>query len=181
VLRGLCQLYGLRPSPKELLEIAGTLGSDVPFFLTHGQALVKGRGEIIQRVQLPLDYWIVVASPPISISTAEVYDALKIDLTKRRSDLLLKKKINLTRLLQLMPKFGNDLEEVVFMKFPGLSDLKQSLLGAGASYSSMTGSGSSFFGLFGSGVEIDDILEYLKGRNVKVFICRPILMPPFRQ
>ena len=83
VLRGLCRLYGLFPTPEEILEIAAGIGSDVPFFLSGGQAQVTGRGEIVRSIHLPNHYDIVVIIPPITTSTAEVYSDLRIDLTKK--------------------------------------------------------------------------------------------------
>jgi 4-diphosphocytidyl-2-C-methyl-D-erythritol kinase len=179
VLRGLCQLYDLHPTFDELSGIAATLGSDIPFFLSTGQALVKGRGEILETINLPIDYEIVILSPPVAISTAEVYSLKKISLTTKRIEPLLNSGIDFSGLLRLANDFRNDLEEVVLKKYPILQDLKRSLLGSGAFYCSMTGSGSSFFGLFMTGTKISEELENLKERGVKVFRCKPILLPSY--
>jgi 4-diphosphocytidyl-2-C-methyl-D-erythritol kinase len=179
VLRALCRLYDLHPTFEELVRIAASLGSDVPFFLTGGQALVKGRGEILESVSLPTDYEIVVVSPPLALSTAEVYSRVKFSLTKKRVGPLLRNGIDFSGFLRLANDFRNDLEEVAVEKYPILMELIRSLLGAGAFYSSMTGSGSSFFGLFKSGTEQMSELDYLKERGIKVFRCRPILLPPY--
>jgi len=178
VLRGLCQLYGLKPSPDELFEIAASLGSDVPFFLTTGQAFVRGRGEVLTRVDLPLDYDIVIITPPVFLSTADVYRGLDLDLTNYGKGLLLTRKIDFSRLIRLLGQFGNDLEKVVLTRYPNLGELKRSLLGTGALYSSMTGSGSSFFGLFRKGAGSVEGFYGLKERGFSVFGCRPILLPP---
>lgn len=47
VLRGLNRLWGLGLSTNDLREVAAGLGSDVPFFLTGGTALARGRGELV--------------------------------------------------------------------------------------------------------------------------------------
>ena len=180
VLRGLCRLYDLHPSFDELAEIASSIGSDVPFFLSNGQALIKGRGEILEQVNLPINYEIILLSPSMSISTTEVYSNVKIDLTTKRIGPLLTHEIDFEGLLRLANYFRNDLEEVVLEKYPNLLDLKRSLLGSGAFYSSMTGSGSSFFGLFIRGSKNMGGLENLTERGIRVFRCKPILLPPFR-
>jgi 4-diphosphocytidyl-2-C-methyl-D-erythritol kinase len=56
-----------------LAELAGELGSDVPFFLYGGAALCRGRGERIEPLQGigPLD--VVLICPPEGLSTKEVY------------------------------------------------------------------------------------------------------------
>lgn len=179
VIRGLCRLYGLKPEASELLEMAAAVGSDVPFFLSGGQALVTGRGEIVRPVGLPLGYLVLVAVPPLSISTADVYEKQRINLTKKGSMSLLEKRINLSRLVSLMNELKNDLEDIVLSVFPELGELRRSLLGSGALYSSMSGSGSAFFGVFPRGARLDRAIESLKGLGCRVFQCRPILLPPF--
>ena len=58
-----------------LLELAAGIGSDVPFFLEPGPKLAEGAGERLRRLDLPQDYWLVVALPlgAAKASTAEVY------------------------------------------------------------------------------------------------------------
>jgi len=148
VMRALCKLYDLHPSYDEISAIAASIGSDVPFFMTTGQALARGRGEILELVTLPLDYDIIIVSPPISISTAEVYGGIKMDLTQKRVVHILKTIVDFSWLLRLAIEFRNDLEEVALAKYPNLLELNRSLLGSGALCSAMTGSGSSFFGIF---------------------------------
>ena len=53
--------------------IAEQLGSDVPFFLAGGRALVEGRGERITQLP-PSDAWFAIAWPGIELSTAKVYE-----------------------------------------------------------------------------------------------------------
>jgi 4-diphosphocytidyl-2-C-methyl-D-erythritol kinase len=178
VIRGLCTLYDLNPDINELLEIAVMLGSDVPFFLTRGQALARGRGELLTEIKLPLEYRILLLSPSIAISTAEVYGAIKNNLTKRSSIALLTNSLNISRFIDISNRFHNDLEDVVLAKYPFLDDLKRSLLGTGAFYSSMTGSGSSFFGLFTDDPPIPEELKNLKECSVGFLKCRPILLTP---
>lgn len=178
VLRGLSELYDIRPRYNELLELAGRLGSDVPYFLTSGQAIARGRGEILSDIIVSRDYQIMLLSPSIAISTAEVYGSVKKILTKRSSVALLTNNNNISGFISFSNEFHNDLEDVVLTKYPFLDDLKRSLLGAGAFYSSMTGSGSSFFGLFTNDVVIPAELKNLKESSIRVFRCRPILLPP---
>ncbi len=68
--------WGLGWDRSKLAALAGELGSDVPFFLEHGAAICRGRGEQVERVTgtIPLD--IVIVKPPESLATAEVYRAL---------------------------------------------------------------------------------------------------------
>jgi 4-diphosphocytidyl-2-C-methyl-D-erythritol kinase len=63
--------------PAALDELAVSLGADVPFFLHDGPQLGRGDGSVLQPLDLPQDYWVVVALPPGATkdSTATVYAA----------------------------------------------------------------------------------------------------------
>ncbi len=73
VLRGLNFLAGEALVREELLRLAASLGTDVPFFLVGGTALGEGRGErvtpLVQAPPLPL----VLANPGVPLPTPEVY------------------------------------------------------------------------------------------------------------
>jgi 4-diphosphocytidyl-2-C-methyl-D-erythritol kinase len=60
-----------------LHELAATLGADVPFFLTPGPKLAEGAGERLSAVDLPQDFWVLVALPRRTRkeATAAVYEA----------------------------------------------------------------------------------------------------------
>ena len=62
-------------SAADLVELAASLGSDVPFFLTSGPQLGTGTGTELAPLELPQDYWVVLISPDGAhkSSTADVY------------------------------------------------------------------------------------------------------------
>jgi 4-diphosphocytidyl-2-C-methyl-D-erythritol kinase len=62
--------------PERLHEVAAEVGSDVPFFVEPGPKLVEGRGERLARLEVPQDYWVVVAldAGARKRSTAHVYE-----------------------------------------------------------------------------------------------------------
>jgi 4-diphosphocytidyl-2-C-methyl-D-erythritol kinase len=61
----------------DLARLAAGLGSDVPFFLTGGTALVTGRGETVQALPQPRESWYVLVKPAIHVSTRQVFEALR--------------------------------------------------------------------------------------------------------
>src|SRR5205809_6057822 len=79
VLLALQHWWQLQLSPTDLLNIASSLGSDVPFFLTGGLALCEGRGE---RITSLVPYWpeamnwLLLLKPATSIATAAVFCSL---------------------------------------------------------------------------------------------------------
>jgi 4-diphosphocytidyl-2-C-methyl-D-erythritol kinase len=73
-LRVLARLWELDVSEGRFAEIAASLGSDVPFFLSGGQADVRGRGEIVTPVADAPPTALLLVVPPFRISTRDVYE-----------------------------------------------------------------------------------------------------------
>lgn len=67
------QAWQLHWSRAKLARIAADLGSDIPFFLGHGAAICRGRGELIEPLSVPSSLHLVVVRPPEGLSTALVY------------------------------------------------------------------------------------------------------------
>jgi 4-diphosphocytidyl-2-C-methyl-D-erythritol kinase len=66
------------PLPQEELHrLAASVGSDVPFFLADGPQLGSGDGSVLEPLDLPQDFWVVVLLPRdgAKTSTADVYAA----------------------------------------------------------------------------------------------------------
>ena len=66
-------LFGLHTPRTELLQLAGRLGSDVPFCLVGGTAMGSGRGELVTPVMTRGEYWWVVVPDAGGLSTPAVY------------------------------------------------------------------------------------------------------------
>ena len=58
-----------------LRDVGAALGSDVPFCLGGGAAWLRGRGEQVEPVDLPIGMPFLVALPPFRLSTPDVYRA----------------------------------------------------------------------------------------------------------
>jgi 4-diphosphocytidyl-2-C-methyl-D-erythritol kinase len=72
VLVALNRLWGVRLPLDELARLGLQLGADVPVFV-HGQAAwAEGVGEILQPVELP-EPWYLVIIPPVEVSTAKIF------------------------------------------------------------------------------------------------------------
>jgi 4-diphosphocytidyl-2-C-methyl-D-erythritol kinase len=67
--------WGIDWNMERLSELAGEIGSDVPFFLESGAAICRGRGERVSRVRGVRPLHFVIVKPPEGLSTAEVYRA----------------------------------------------------------------------------------------------------------
>lgn len=149
-LLGLAELWSLAISDFELHRLALELGSDVPFFLQGGTALVTGRGENITPLDWKQTYHFVVVYPGFGVSTAWAYKNLKISLTKEPgfSKINNPDPLSEPEPIQLSRLLYNDLEKAVVPSHPQMTQIKQKLVQSGALGALMSGSGSSVFGLF---------------------------------
>ncbi len=161
VLLAIPALLGKHIPAPELIGLAESLGSDVPFFLYGGTALGLGRGtELYPLPDLPPLPAVVVATG-IHVSTAEAYRGLNrpadASLTSEMRSLILKKFQTITwdldhSGLDQLP-LQNDFEGAVFAAHPALAATVRKLRRLGARPALMTGSGSAVFGVFGSAAE----------------------------
>ncbi|MBW3589211.1 MAG: 4-(cytidine 5'-diphospho)-2-C-methyl-D-erythritol kinase [Actinobacteria bacterium] len=146
-LMGIDRMMGGLTPPKLLSEIASQVGSDVPFFLNGGTALVSGRGEIVK--SLPsLEAWWVIGVPDLSMSTEEVYAAFdRFGSSQGPSLQEFLDALSTGEVAEVGGLLHNDLEVAAFDLQPELRDLKEEMHGAGALGAVMTGSGSAIVGL----------------------------------
>jgi 4-diphosphocytidyl-2-C-methyl-D-erythritol kinase len=156
-LRGYLQLTQCKIPTPRMMEIAASLGADVPFFLLGGRALGIGRGdEIYPLPDVPKLTLLVVSPTDIHVPTPDAYRWLKAPaLTKTRSASKLWEFCSLCWSLPAVAgtqKSGlsNDFERPVFQRHPRLAQIKRALLQRGATEASLAGSGSAVFGVFPS-------------------------------
>ena len=76
VLLALNSLWHADLSTARLESLAARLGSDVPYFITGGTARIAGRGETVIPLPDLAPLWFVLAKPPVSISTADIFHRL---------------------------------------------------------------------------------------------------------
>jgi 4-diphosphocytidyl-2-C-methyl-D-erythritol kinase len=74
VLTGLNHLWQLGLSTRELMAVGESLGADIPFCVTGGTGIIRGKGERIESLQTPLDLWFVILTLPERISAAQAYE-----------------------------------------------------------------------------------------------------------
>lgn len=143
-LRLLSQMFRLNAGEEKLAELALQLGSDCPFFLLNKPAIGKGRGELLEPVQLPLKgFRLLLINPGIHVPTGWAFSQIQPSLPKT----------SLASLLQQPPESWrdtiiNDFEKPVFENLPEIAGLKEWFYRQGAVYASLSGSGSTVYGLF---------------------------------
>src|SRR4030067_3671378 len=110
VLKGLNRLFGTKISTRKLSKWSEKIGSDVPFFFSSGTAFVRGRGEKVKSVKLPLDYWVALVKPSFSVSTRWAYSNFKFDLTNKTKLLNFSSQRNPNNFGEMLNLCKNDLE-----------------------------------------------------------------------
>ncbi len=146
VLMALNELFSHPLGEEELSGLALECGSDVPFFLQKGPAIVKGRGEKVEKIELP-EYYYILINPGFAIPTSRVYQSF--DLTEgAKSNILNSFQVSIRAREDVLRYMANDLEEVVLRSYPEVGYMKEVLLDAGAESALMSGSGPTVFGIF---------------------------------
>ncbi len=167
-LKGLNKLWGLGLSREELLSLAARLGSDVPFFLYQGTALVQGRGERVRPLPPANIQWLVLLRPPIHIpnKTATLYSMISPASFTR--GLLTHKLAGRIRGGGDVPAqfLFNAFDEVAFQAFPDLKEYWDTFESLGAREIHLAGSGPCLFALVpdrGVGTAIQLLLQHRYG------------------
>jgi 4-diphosphocytidyl-2-C-methyl-D-erythritol kinase len=175
VLLALNILWNLKISRDDLISMASELGSDVPFFLMSPCAIGTGKGEILQPVENPISFYILMIYPGFPISTPWVYGNLKLKLTKYENNIsILKNFILRSEFAQLGAALYNDLEPVVFKRYPEILRVKKELLSSGAGGALLSGSGSTVFGIFDNpDIAKKALVRFTGGKN-RVFLAKSI-------
>ena len=132
------QLTGTSVPLSRLAEWAGQLGSDIPLFLYESASWCRGKGEIVEPLNLPWTYPILLFKPRFSVSTPWAYS--RWSSSQQIPDIsYAPQKVGEIDLY-------NDLERPVFEKHRFLGELKQFLLEQPETQTSMmSGSGSTIF------------------------------------
>ena len=172
-LRGLNRLWELGLPEEELKELGAELGSDVPFCVTGGTALATGRGEVLTPLVNPPQCWVVLAKPPINVSTAEVYGRLQAEqITDHPSAIRMREALERRSFTEVCQALGNVLEQVTLELHPEVAQLKEAMLRLGADGVLMSGSGPTVFGLVSKESKVSRIYNGLRGFCKEVYAVR---------
>ncbi len=147
VLHGLNELWRAGMDARQLASLGATLGSDIPFLLRGGTALVQGRGEDVTPLPNADLEWLVLLTPEIKLEnkTAAVFSRISPGDHSRGA---------LTHKLAGRIRGGGDVPPQFFFNvfdrpadeaFPGMSDYRSGFSGVGAAEVVLTGAGPSLF------------------------------------
>jgi len=134
----------------ELLEdIAGRLGSDVPFFLRDGIAVGRGRGNDLEPLRIVLPWTFLLVNPGQHVSTSWAYGMLdRCDRTRPMHDMGQLVRDSIANPSRMRDSLRNDFEPVVFRRYPQLGEMKDRLLATGATFALLSGTGGTLYGVY---------------------------------
>ncbi|MGB0909428.1 MAG: 4-(cytidine 5'-diphospho)-2-C-methyl-D-erythritol kinase [Nitrospirales bacterium] len=171
---GLVQLFQLQWSISEMAALGATLGSDVPFFFSMPQALIRGWGQEVVPLTVTGTQWILLVKPEFPIETGWAYQ----QLAKSRSlvptlskDLQGIERGEVLDFDDILPLMENDFEPVLFPEISRLGELKAQILSLGSEVALLSGSGSTIFGVFAQEETALKAMEVIAGDSTMQVFC----------
>jgi 4-diphosphocytidyl-2-C-methyl-D-erythritol kinase len=177
-LVALSRLWGLKFTAADLAELAAGLGSDVPFFIHGGAALIEGRGEKITPLPSQVTSWFVLLVPPLPgmpDKTRRLYSRLD-GRHFTHGDHVNKAVRNWSQDKRLDSSlFFNIFDKVAFDAFPGLDDFCRCFKEAGAEDIHLAGSGPALFASVDDKAKAEMICERLNGQRLEAYAVSNIV------
>jgi len=177
VLSQLNKLWKMGLSPAEMVELASGLGSDVPFFLYGGTALVEGRGEKVTKLPPLPKRWVLLLVPPFSRmagKTARLYASLKSShYTDGQITEKLVKVLNDGRGFK-PSMFFNTFENVAFEIFPELELYREHFIKLGASNVHLAGSGPALFALLDDQFQAENLYARCELQGLECYLAETL-------
>lgn len=175
VLRALNRHFGNPISIVALAELGAQVGSDVPFCVLCGTAMVEGRGERLRKLPDMPECFFVVCKPDFSCSTVELYKKLDEGfINKHPSHQAMESALLAGDLGKVTENIYNVFDPVVTKDHLELNYIKSVMSSYGAIAYQMTGSGSAVYGIVTEFEHAAVICNMLKENYPNIYIARPV-------
>ena len=175
VLRALNRHYGNPLSILALAELGAQVGSDVPFCVLGGTAMVEGRGERLRKLPDMPDCVFVVCKPDFSVSTPELYKKIdEVAIPKRPDNKAMESALLSGDLGRVCENVFNVFDPVVTADHLELNYIKSIFNSYGAAAFQMTGSGSAVFAIVPEFEFAAVICNMLMANYPNVYIAKPV-------
>ncbi len=149
VLASLNALNSYAFSDEELMKIGSTLGADVPYCLMGQTQLAEGIGDILTKLSPLPKCYILLVTPPISISTPWAYvEYDKCEKTVFPDNEKMIEALKNQDYQLICQNLSNVFEDVTLREYSVISSIKEKMISLGADGAIMSGSGPTVFGLF---------------------------------
>lgn len=175
VLRALNRLYDTPLSIPALCEVGASVGSDVPFCVMGGTVLVEGRGELLTKLPVSPEFFVVVCKPDFSVSTPELYRKLDESFIEKRPDhKAMQANLQKGELLGIGGSLCNVFEPIVLQEHFDINYIRSMMYTYGAYGAQMTGSGSAVFGIYDSFEYATVACTMLKDKYSEIFLAKTV-------
>jgi 4-diphosphocytidyl-2-C-methyl-D-erythritol kinase len=186
-LAGLNRLWRLGLSPTELAALGAELGSDVAFFFSPLVAWCTGRGEKVEPLRLGRPLFLVLACPPVGVSTAAAYRGVTVP-DEPRDGAAMRAAVTAGDPEEIGRCLHNCLQPVAEGLCPEIPAVRQRLEALAPAGVLMSGSGSTVFALCRDHGEALRVVRALApapeatrppeaGAGLKVFLVRSYASP----
>ena len=166
-LIGASKLFGLHLDKQTLMKIGVRLGADVPYCIMRGTALSEGIGEILTPLPSIPDCKILIAKPPVGVSTKFVYEHLDEQGIETHPDVDgMVQAIREGNLLGITNRMGNVLENVTIPEYPVIDQIKKCMIEQGTLNAMMSGSGPTVFGIYEDREKAEKAKRIIQDRNL---------------
>lgn len=175
--------YKTNLSLDDMNKIACLYGADIPFFLYKKECICEGKGEIITALTTFKNYYVLIATPNVRVSTKDIFNAVdnsefKYIYDNQNNEMFdnCVKAIKNRDLKSLSNNIYNDLEKVTCELYSDVSVIKNSILDCGAINALMSGSGPTVFGIFSSFFKALNAKKEIKSRfnDAFIYLARPL-------
>lgn len=176
-LIGINEIFDLKLSKEELMELSVKIGADVPYCILGGTAIAEGIGEILTPIMSCPNCFVLIAKPPVGVSTPHVYKSLKLDEIVHPDIDAIISGIENKDIRTVADNLGNVLESVTIKEHPEIADIKNMMTDNGAMASLMSGSGPTVFGLFDNEVDANKCKAVIEDSG----IAKDVVLTDMRQ
>lgn len=175
VLRALNRHYGSPLSVLALAELGAQVGSDVPFCVVCGTAMVEGRGERLRKLPDMPECVFVVCKPDFDLSTPELYRKLdSVAIAHHPDNMAMENALIAGDLGKIADLIENVFDPVVTAEHLELNYIKSICNSYGALGMQMTGSGSAVYAIMPSFEYAAVVCNMLKDNYPHVFVAKPV-------
>ncbi|MFA7009644.1 MAG: 4-(cytidine 5'-diphospho)-2-C-methyl-D-erythritol kinase [Bacilli bacterium] len=150
-IKMLNKMWGLNLSFEEMSKLGEEIGSDVPFFVQNELAVVRGRGEDVEKLDSSIKLFLLLIKPDFGFQTKAIFANLPRETGNENNIDHVITGFRESDLEKIVANLKNDLETGILCdssKAKVIIKIKNDLIKVGALNSSMSGSGSCVYGIF---------------------------------
>ncbi len=163
VLKGMNEMFGNIFSVTDLCHLGEQIGSDIPFCIMGGTMLSTGRGEILRRLPNLPPFYVVLAKPPIEVSTKWAYANYDAHPAAAHPDnAAMEAALSASDAKKIVGLLCNVLESVTIGKHPVIAEYKKMLISCGMQAALMSGSGPTVFSLTADRTTAQKTAEFMR-------------------